>query len=187
MGMMKSVKTFLIRIVRLSMKDNVTRFQRRNVGLSINVNVIQFTRRNATPAMDKSVTPSTRRSARRLVMRQNAMKFQVRNVVMFPRRSVARFPRKTAMRFLSKFVRLLRRRNALTFLQPTARTNTPEYVVQSASHTALMFLTSTVTQFPMLNVTTPTPSIVSRFQSKSARGSQESIVSWFLASEPRRF
>ena len=154
---------------------------------STDVNVTPLTSRSVTPATDKNATPSTRGLVRRLVTRRNAMMFQNKNVIRFPSRNVARFPRRTVEKFLSKFVTLSRRKNAEMFQDLTARRLLQDYVVLWPGNTALMFLTSSVTKFPRLNAMTLTLSIASRFPSKTAGRSLEDTVSWFLASEPRRW
>merc|ERR1719188_1932100 len=159
--MMKSVRMSQTKIARSSMTDNVARFQRSNAGLSIAIIVTPVTSKSAIPPMDKSVTLSTRLFVRRLDTRSSVTKFQNKTVVQFP----------------SRFVTPLRRRNAEMFQEPTAMRNTPEYVVQSPSHTALMFQISTVTKFPRLNVTTPALNTVLQFLSRTAERSQEDIVS----------
>merc|ERR1712112_15736 len=92
--------------------DNATRFQRNNAGLSTDVNATPLTSRSVTLPMDKNATLSTRGFVRRLDMKRNAARFLSRNV--------ARFPRRTVEMFLSKFVTLLRRKNAEMFQEPTA-------------------------------------------------------------------
>merc|ERR1712112_79339 len=113
----------------------------------------------------------------KLSMTGSVTEFQRRNAAKFRSRNVARFPKRTVVMSLSRFVTLLRRRSAEMSQEPTARRNTRDNVVQSPSNTASTFLTSIVTKFPRLNVTTPKLSIVLHLPSKTAERSQEDVVS----------